>query len=111
MTSVHGVKAFHTSLNCAVNSMVQIRRWKKHFDVNAKLTKYNGIFAVQSEVQENAVYCISDGKFAVMCFDGVVYCPISEYKELASRMRAEIRKEILEVVEMWGGKRESMQAL
>ena len=112
MTSVLGVNPCRTSWNCAVNSMVQIRRFKKRLDIDAKLKKYRDIFAIESEVQENAVYCISDGKFAVLCWDGVVYCPIGEYKQLADRMKAEIRQEILDVIEMWGGKHaKSMQVL
>ena len=91
--------------------MVQIRRFKKRFDIDAKLKKYKDIFAIESEV-ENAVYCISDGKFAVLCWDGAVYCPIGEVKELANGMKAEIRQEILDVMEMWGGKHaKSMQVL
>ena len=111
MTSVRGVNPCLTSSNFAVNSMVQIRRWKKRLDIDAKLKKYRDIFAIESEVQENAVYCISDGKFAVLCWDGVVYCPIGEYKELANRMKEEIKQEILDVMEMWGGKHESMQEM
>ena len=90
--------------------MVQIRRWKRRLDIEAKLTKYRDIFAIESEV-ENAVYCISDGKFAILCWDGAVYCPIGEVKELANRMKEEIKREILDVVEMWGGKHESMQKM
>lgn len=90
--------------------MVQIRRFKKRFDIDARLKTYKGIFAIESEV-ENAVYCISDGKFAILCWDGAVYCPIDEYMQLANRMKAEIRQEILDIMEMWGGKHESMRIL
>lgn len=87
--------------------MVQIRRFKRRFDIEAKLKKYSDIFAIESEV-ENAVYCISDGKFALLCWDGAVYCPIGEYLKLANKMKAEIRREILDVMEMWGCKNESV---
>ena len=111
MTSVHGAKAFHTSLNCAVNSMVHVWRFKRRFDIDAKLMKYGGIFTIQSEVEEGAVYCISDGKFGILCWDGIVWCPLSEIKALASRMTADIREEIYEIIEFWGDESETMQRL
>ena len=81
--------------------MVRVLRFKKQFDIDAKLKKYRDILAIQSEVEEGAVYCLSDGKFAILCRDGVVYCWMREVDELISRMRPEIRKEIAEVLEVW----------
>ena len=98
------------AMTCGKDNMVQIRRFKRRFDIDAKLRKYKDILAIQSEVEE-AVYCISDGKFAILCWDGAVYCPIGEVKELANRMKGEIKREILDVMEMWGGKHESMQEM
>lgn len=108
---MHGVKAFHISLNCAVNSMVQIRRFKRRFNIENKLHYYPAIFAIQSEVSAGTVYCISDGKFAVLRCDGAVYCPIGEYRELADKMKPDIKQEILSTMEMWGGGHEAMQGL
>lgn len=81
--------------------MVQIRRFKRWFDIDARLTAYRDILAVQSEVEEGAVYCMSDGKFAILCFNGAVYCPLSEVNDLAAMMKPEIQKEIREVLEIW----------
>ena len=111
MTSVHGVKVCHTSLNCAVNSMVQIRRFKRRFDIDARLKYYTDIFTIQSEVEENTVYCISDGKFGILCFDGIVWCPLEDIQELASRMTAAIKAEIYEIIEFWGDESATMQRL
>ncbi len=84
-----------------MKTMVQIRRFRRRFDIDARLKRYSDILAVQSEVEEGAVYCMSDGKFAILCHDGAVYCPMDEVDELADRMRPEIRSEIFEVLEMW----------
>ena len=108
---MHGVKAFHIFLNFAVNNMVQIRRFKRRFDIDAKLMNYRGIFTIQSEVEEGAVYCISDGKFGILCFDGIVWCPLEDIHELASRMTAAIKAEIYEIIEFWGDDSEAMQRL
>ncbi len=81
--------------------MVQILRFKRRFDIDARLRKYRDILAVQSEVEEGAVYCLSDGKFAILCWDGAVFCPMEEVAELQAKMRPEIQQEIAEILEIW----------
>lgn len=84
--------------------MIEIRRFKRKFNIDTKLPYYREIHAVESEVAKGTVYCFSDGKFAVLKHDGVVYCPINEWKDLADKMVPEIRQEIYEVVEVMGVK-------
>jgi hypothetical protein len=81
--------------------MVQILRFKNRFDIDAKLKKYRDILAVQSEEEEGAVYCLSDGKFAILCWDGAVFCPMEEVEDLQAKMRPEIQQEIAEILEIW----------
>jgi hypothetical protein len=81
--------------------MVQILRFKNRFDIDAKLKKYRDILAVQSEEEDGVVYCISDGKFAILCWDGAVFCPMEEVAELQAKMRPEIQQEIKEILEIW----------
>jgi hypothetical protein len=81
--------------------MVQILRFKNRFDIDAKLKKYRDILAVQSEEEEGVVYCISDGKFAILCWDGAVFCPMEEVADLQAKMRPEIQQEIAEILDIW----------
>ncbi len=75
-------------------------RFKRKFNIDKKLNYYKDIFAIQSEVEDGAVYCISDGKFAVLCWNGAVYCPLEEVHTLAGLMRPDVRSEILEIIEL-----------
>ena len=82
--------------------MIEIRRFKESFHIQGRLHYYPDILAVESEISKSVVYCFSDGKFAILRADGAVYCPINEWRDLADRMIPEIRKEIYEIVEVWG---------
>ena len=81
--------------------MVTIRRFKRRLDLDVKLLRYRDIWSIQSEVEPGAVYCISDGQFAILCWDGAVSCRMEDIEELIDMMRPEIQKEITEVLEMW----------
>lgn len=91
--------------------MVHILRFSKRMNVAGLLEKYNGIVGIQSEVKHDATYCISDGKFAILCGDGVVYCLQEDMIELAEMMHFKIKQEIYEIIEVWGDMYEGMHGL
>lgn len=78
--------------------MVNVIRFKRYFDISARLPAYDAIWAIDSDEQINTTYCIADGKFAILCSNGVVWCPTADISELIGMMRAEIAAEIKEIV-------------
>lgn len=78
--------------------MVSKIYWKMKKDINVEITKYPGIYAVQSE-RPGLIYGISDGKFALLTQHGAVYCPLHETVEMAEMMQPDIKAEILEIYE------------
>ena len=77
--------------------MVSRLNFTKRLDIEAMLIRYPGIFAVDSNIEKGTTYCISDGKFAVMRFDGALFCPLHETHKLANMLRPEYRDEIMEI--------------
>lgn len=81
--------------------MVKVIRFKSYFNITARLPAYGGIYAIDSREQVNTTYCISDGKFAILCSNGAVWCPLHDIDELIGMMRDEIASEIKEIVSFY----------
>ena len=74
--------------------------FRKKVNLENLLTRYPGIYAVDSLVSNAIKYGISDGQFAVFTTDGVAKCPIRETQKLAAQMKDDrIKQEILDLYE------------
>ena len=81
--------------------MVSRIYFQRKINLDRDIHNYQGILAIESEVHSGCVYGFSDGKFAVIRYDGAAFCPIHETPILAEIMEPEIRAEILSVFEEW----------
>lgn len=73
---------------------------KRKKSMRSLLTHYTGIYSVDSEVSREVTYGVSEGKFAIICSDGVAFCPFHEAPQLAAMMKSKkMRDEILDIYE------------
>ena len=60
------------------------------------ISKYRG-YAVESEHRHDIVYVADQTRFAVVDFEGLLFCPLEEVPALADKCKPKFKKEILDI--------------
>lgn len=79
--------------------MISRIKFKDRVNLDTVLTHYDGIYAVDSELNNTIKYAVSDEKFAILMPIGAVFCPLHETPKLAVRLKDDVREEVMGIWE------------